>query len=265
MDFFTKYSKIVRLNKSYVCIGLDSDSHKIPSFIKKEDDYIFRFNQRIIDQTYSFCAAYKPNFAFYISQGIKGIESLKKTIEYIPKDIPVIIDIKAGDIGNTMEQYSHSIFDYFGADAITINILMGSDVIEACLKTKNSFAFALVLTSNKSANDFFKYHDLYKELSIKVKENSELKLGAVIGATQSADLYHIRKLMPNNILLVPGIGTQGGDLELVCRYLKYSNEDARFLVNSSRGIIFSDSTENFSKVAKEETIKLKNNINEYLN
>ena len=264
MSFLQKYQNIIKKNNTFVTVGLDSDIHKIPPHLKTEKNPVLIFNKRIIEETYKDCAAYKPNFAFYISQGFKGIETLKKTIDFIPKEIPIIIDIKAGDIGNTMEQYAVSVFEYLKADAMTINILMGSDVINAVFKKENNFAFALVLTSNESANDYFKYQDLYKKIALKVDEVGYDKLGAVVGATQIDDLSNMRVLMPNTIFLVPGIGSQGGDLKQVCQCLKYSNEDPRFLINSSRNIIFADKSVNFAKAAKIETIKLKESINSFL-
>ena len=264
MTFLEKYQKIVKSNDSYVSVGLDSDLHKIPTQLKSENNPILVFNKKIIEETYRYCAAYKPNFAFYLARGASGVETLKKTIEFIPKEILTIIDIKAGDIGNTMEQYAMSVFEYLKADAMTINTLMGSDVINACLKNDNSYAFALVLTSNPSANDYLKYQNLYEKIAHDVHQVGAEKLGAVVGATQIFDMSQMRRLMPDNIFLIPGIGSQGGDLEQVCKHLKYTNNDARFLINSSRNIIFADNTVNFAVTAKKETIKLKENINSYL-
>ena len=265
MSFEKKYKNITKENKSYLCVGLDSELAKIPSFLKTEPEPMLVFNKRIIEETYQYVAAYKPNFAFYISEGSKGIDTLRKTIEFIPKNIPVILDIKAGDIGNTMEQYAKSVFEYFCADAMTINILMGTDVILACLKGKNAFGFALVLTSNSSAADFLTQNDLYERLAEKVNMFGHEKLGAVVGATQTEYLSQIRTMMPDSIFLVPGIGSQGGELETVCKNLSATNEEPLFLINSSRGIIFADSTKHFAEVAQTEAINLKDNINKYLN
>lgn len=264
MSFFEKYQNIIKQNNSFVCVGLDSDYAKLPKCVMNETNPILTFNKKIIDETHLFTAAYKPNFAFYISQGIKGMEALKETIDYIPNEIPVIIDIKAGDIGNTMEQYAISFFEYFKSDAITINILMGKDVINACLKVPNSFAFALALTSNASAKDFFAHSNLYQEIAKMIKNTGADKLGAVVGATRTEDLSLMRELMPESIFLIPGIGAQGGDLEQVCKLAKYNKDDARFLINSSRGIIFADNSDDFAKTAKTETIKLQESINKMI-
>ena len=264
MSFYDKYMDISKKNKSYVCVGLDSDLSKLPLSVSKEKKPMLVFNKRIIDETYKYANTYKPNVAFYLSKGIEGIEILKETIDYIPKENPVIFDLKAGDIGNTMEQYAISAFNYFKADAMTINILMGSDVIEACLKIENSYCFILALTSNPSAIEYFKHDFLYRNISNKIKLISPKRIGAVVGATRADDFIELRGLMPESIFLVPGIGVQGGDLATLCRNAIYKNEDARILVNSSRGIIFADSSENFAKVAGIETKKLRDNINENL-
>ena len=264
MNFYTKYKNITKANNSFVCVGLDSEYHKLPKCVMSESDPVLVFNKRIIDETYEDIACYKPNFAFYFSQGRRGIETLKNTIEYIPNNIPIIIDIKAGDIGNTMEQYSTAIYQYFKADAMTINILMGDDVITASLKEEFAFSFALAITSNASAKDFFYNDNLYHQLALKINNYGKEKLGAVVGATRTDDFTKMRELMPETIFLIPGVGAQGGDLQAVCQHAKAGGNDPLFLINSSRGIIFADNTENFAKTAKTETVLLKNEINKLI-
>ena len=264
MNFYDKYMSITKKQDTYVCVGLDSELSKLPNKVKNESNPVLVFNKKIIDETYKHAACYKPNVAFYISRGIKGIEDLLETIEYIPAEIPVIYDLKAGDIGNTMEQYAYSAFKYFQAEAMTINILMGSDVIDACLKFEESYCFVLALTSNPSAVDFFKYKDLYREISHKINSIGEKRLGAVVGATRKEDFSELRKLMPKSIFLVPGVGAQGGDLESICKQAIYKSDDARILVNSSRGIIFADDTEHFAQNAGKMTKQLKEQINKEL-
>jgi len=262
MTFYDKYMSITQSVRSYVCVGLDSDYQKLPQCLSGEGNPQLIFNKRIIDATHKYVAAYKPNFAFYLSGGIPGIETLKQTIEYIPCEIPVIIDIKAGDIGNTMVQYARALFTYFGADAITINTLMGTDVVEACLSVEGSFAFALALTSNPSADDCFKHHLLYEKIAKMITNTDERRLGAVVGATQKEDLATMRELMPSTIFLVPGIGAQGGDLASVCKYASYTTDDRRLLINSSRDIIFADTSPDFATIAQKQTIKLRDAINQ---
>lgn len=264
MSFWTKYQAIIKKNKSYVCVGLDSDLSRLPECVLNEEDPIFAFNRKIIDATKDYVACYKPNFAFYLSQGLKSLESLRKTLEYIPKDIPVILDVKTGDIGNTMKNYAKSFFEDWGCDSITCNPLMGNDVIEAIKPFEDNFAFALALTSNKSASDFLKKDDLYQNISRYISGLNHEQFGAVVGATNSAELKELREIMPETLFLVPGIGAQGGSLADVVNNCTYSKDDARFLVNSSRGIIFAGNGDDFAEKAKEQTIILRDKINDLL-
>lgn len=266
MNFYNKYLDIVKKNNSYVCVGLDTDIKKIPQCLKSADNPMLEFNKQIIDATKDYVAAYKPNFAFYISEGITGIKTLKETIAYIPSHIPVIIDIKAGDIGNTMEQYAKSMFCDFKCDAITINPLMGADVFDACFKIKDAYVFALALTSNPSAKDFFKHHELSDKIATTINSYGVIKTGAVVGATQTQDLTKMRNLMPETIFLIPGVGAQGGDLEKVVQLAKHNAQNPNFLINSSRGIIYANNcqTEEFAQKAQEACLNLKNQINKLL-
>lgn len=261
MSFWTKYTNIIKSNKSYVCLGLDSDLAKLPSHLLDQEDPIFAFNKAIIDETKDIVACYKPNFAFYLSQGLKSLSSLQKTINYIPNHIPVILDIKAGDIGNTMANYAKAFFTDWGVDAITANPLMGNDVMKAIEPFQDNFAFLLALTSNPSACDYLKTNDLYKNISKDINNLSNKIFGAVVGATNSQELKELRDLMPQTLFLIPGIGAQGGSLEEVVTSTCFSKEDARFVINSSRGIIFADSSERFAQVAREKTESLRVQIN----
>ena len=264
MSFFNKYLAATKKNESYVCVGLDSDITKLPSIVKTESNPLLVFNKRIIDETHQYVACYKINMAFYLALGGDGVEVVKKTIEYIPDNIPVIIDIKAGDIGNTMEQYAFSVFRYFKADAMTINILMGSDVVNACFTIEDSFCFALVLTSNPSAKQYFTHNDLYKKLAIIVNKFGHERIGAVVGATRSDDFNELRELMPETIFLIPGVGAQGGDLNSVCENAIYTKDDARILVNSSRAIIYANSTDRYAETAGKEAKLLRERITELI-
>ncbi len=264
MSFWKKYKNIIKENKSYVCLGLDSDFSKLPECVLELEDPIFEFNKAIIDATKDVVACYKPNFAFYHSQGLKSLESLRKTLDYIPENIPVILDIKAGDIGNTMSNYAKAFFEDWKCDSITCNPLMGNDVIEALKAHTENFAFILALTSNKSASDFLKKNDLYKDISKYIADLNSQQFGAVVGATNSSELKELRELMPETLFLVPGIGAQGGSLAEVVENTTYSKDDARFVINSSRGIIFADSSENFAEKAREKAIELKDSINDLI-
>jgi len=254
MTFYQKYLAITKAQETYVCVGLDSDPLKLPQTVLHEANPVLAFNMRIIDETHRYVAAYKPNFAFYIAQGALGVETLAKTCEYIPPEIPIIIDIKAGDIGNTMQQYATAFFTHLRADAITINMLMGADVVEACLSVERSFAFALAITSNPSASDFFKHDGLDSKIAEAISGFPADRLGAVVGATQTSDLARMRQLMPEHIFLIPGVGAQGGSVEAVCRYAAHSAENPLFLINSSRGVIYADS-------AEKEVMRLRDEVN----
>ncbi len=264
MSFYDQFINISTANKSYVCVGLDSDINKLPLCLKNDPNPIWRFNREIIDATKTTAAAYKPNYAFYLSAGKKGMEALEKTIEYIPSHIPVVLDVKSGDIGNTMEHYANGYFDEMKVNAITVNPLMGHDVFKAVFQKENRYIFILALTSNPSAKDYIIANDLYIRLANDIHTLGKDKAGAVVGATQTAQLKTMRELMPESIFLVPGIGAQGGSVKDVADFAKISSKNAGFLINSSRGIIFADSSENFAEAAYKASDDLRKEINQYL-
>ncbi len=260
----------IRKKKSYLCVGLDTDTELIPVFLKESDDPVFEFNRRIIDATHKYTVAYKPNIAFYESLGAKGWLSLVKTVDYI-KDIDpellVIADAKRGDIGNTSKMYAKAFFEKMNFDAVTVAPYMGEDSITPFLSYQEHWVILLALTSNKGAADF-QYHNedgirlFERVLSVSKKWGNPDNLMFVVGATRAEMLVDIRKIVPDHFLLVPGIGVQGGSLEAVSRY--GLNSRCGLLVNSSRGIIFADSSENFDKVAAEKAHKLQLEMSGYL-
>jgi len=255
MDYNQLVSQI-KQKRSFLCIGLDTDVTKIPSFLLKEEDPVFEFNKRIIDATIQYTVAYKPNIAFYEAHGVSGWKSLEKTINYINLIHPetfIIADAKRGDIGNTSRMYARAFFETLNCDAITIAPYMGSDSVLPFLEFKNRWVVLLALTSNESASDF--------QLS-KVKENEFLfesvlekskqwgnkdNMMYVVGATQSDYLRKVRAIVPENFLLIPGVGAQGGSLQEVAE--NGMNSSCGLLVNSSRAIIYADSSSDFGKVA----------------
>jgi orotidine 5''-phosphate decarboxylase, subfamily 2 len=268
MNFKEKYYHIVEKNNSLVCVGLDSDIEKIPAFLKNEFEFPqWEFNRRIIDMTKDSVAAYKPNFAFYISQGVRGIESLQKTISYIPDDIPIILDVKIGDIGNTMKHYAKAYFDAFEVDAVTVNPLMGYDVIDPFSTYPEKYLFLLALTSNPSNTDFLNSeYKLYEGICEKIQEWDQDNLGVVVGATNDEEMRTIRGMLPDALFLVPGIGAQGGDLEKVMKYTT-GKKHPNILINSSRGIIFSyskDKEKDFDVAARNACRQLQDKINRYM-
>jgi orotidine-5'-phosphate decarboxylase len=268
MKFIEKYRKISKKNNSLLCVGLDSDISKIPSFLKENfENPIWEFNKRIIDATHKYIAAYKPNFAFYISDSNRGFSALEKTISYIPSDIPIILDVKIGDIGNTMTQYARAYFEELKVDAITVNPLMGFDVIEPLLKYPDKYIFLLVLTSNKSSNDFLNNETkFYKRICEKINEWNCGNIGAVVGATNGEEIKEIRNILPDAVFLIPGIGAQGGDLKIVMKNA-VGKDYPNILINSSRGIIFAcpdKNSKDFAKAAGFAAKELQQKINEYL-
>jgi orotidine-5'-phosphate decarboxylase len=245
----------IRKKKSFLCIGLDVDLEKIPSHLLKEEDPIFSFNKAIIDATHQLCVAYKPNTAFYEAYGLKGWQSLEKTIRYLNENYPeifTIADAKRGDIGNTSTMYAKAFFEDLAFDAVTVAPYMGKDSVEPFLAFKNKHTIMLALTSNEGAFDFqtkkINEKEVYKHVLETSKDwkNSE-NLMYVVGATKAVYFKEIRKIVPNSFLLVPGVGAQGGNLQDVCRY--GLTENIGLLINSSRGIIYASKDPDFATKA----------------
>jgi orotidine-5'-phosphate decarboxylase len=254
----------IRLKKSFLCVGLDTDLSKIPSHLLETEDPIFEFNKAIIDATKDFCVAYKPNIAFYECHGPKGWESLKKTLDYIPKNIFTIADAKRGDIGNTSTYYAKTYFEYLNCDSVTVAPYMGEDSVTPFLEFENKWVILLALTSNIGALDFqfmtdTKGEQLYKKVLRKSsKWGSAENMMYVVGATRAEGIGEVRKLVPDHFFLVPGVGAQGGSLEEVAEY--GWNKDCGLLVNSSRGIIYASNDLDFAEQAKIEAKKLQENM-----
>ncbi len=247
----------IRLKKSFLCVGLDPDLAKIPAHLHEEQDPIYAFGKAIIDATHKYCVAYKPNFAFYEALGEPGMESLRKTLEYIPQECFTIADAKRGDIGNTAAQYAQSVFDKeksgFDFDSITVAPYMGEDSVTPFYSYPDKWVILLGLTSNSGSHDFQQLPLTNgKRLFEQVIETSS-KWGNpgntmyVVGATRGEDIAAVRKLVPEHFFLVPGVGAQGGSLSEVVEF--GMNQDCGLLINSSRGIIYAGSDENFGQAA----------------
>ncbi len=253
----------IKAKRSFLCIGLDVDLEKIPAHLLQLDDPVFEFNKAIIDATHDITVAYKPNTAFYEAYGLKGWESLSKTIAYLNENYPsifTIADAKRGDIGNTSTRYAKAFFEDLKFDSVTVAPYMGSDSVEPFLAFKNKFTIMLALTSNKGGLDFQLIQDengmtLYEKV-LKTSlgwKNSE-QLMYVVGATRPEYFQKIRNIVPDHFLLVPGVGAQGGDLQAVCTY--GLNNDIGLLINSSRGIIYASPKENFAEIARKKALEL---------
>lgn len=253
----------IKQKRSFLCVGLDTDIEKIPAFLKEYPDPIFEFNKRIIDATQDLCIAYKPNAAFYEKHGVKGLQSLIATSEYLPKDCLSIIDAKRGDIGNTSGMYARAFFDKEAAgmdfDAITVAPYMGNDSVTPFLAFEGKWVILLALTSSVGSKDFqyLQTGDSFLYETVIQKANTWAgadRLMYVVGATKSTEFTNIRKYAPDNFLLVPGIGAQGGNLEEVCKY--GMNKDCGLIVNSSRAIIYASNGEDFAEAARAEALKV---------
>lgn len=256
----------IKRKKSFLCVGLDTDLTKIPSFLLEEEDPIFAFNKAIIDATHSFAVAYKPNIAFYEAEGLAGWKALEKTIDYLNTHYPevfTIADAKRGDIGNTSSMYAKTFFETLNFDSVTVAPYMGRDSVEPFLEFENKFTILLALTSNPGASDFqtktLEDKELYQEVLEKSKSwKNSGQLMYVTGATRAESLKEIREIVPDAFLLVPGVGAQGGSLQKVCEF--GLNDQIGLLVNSSRGIIYASSKEDFAEAAGREAQRLQNEM-----
>jgi orotidine-5'-phosphate decarboxylase len=245
--------------KSFLCVGLDSDIQKLPKHILRTDDPIFNFNKEIIDATHDLAIAYKPNLAFYESQGVTGWKSLEKTVNYIRDKYPeqfIIADAKRGDIGNTSALYARAFFENMDFDAVTVAPYMGEDSVKPFLNYESKWIILLALTSNKGAFDFQLMEDkesgkklFEKVLSTSKKWGSNENTMYVVGATKAEMLKDIRAEVPHHFLLVPGVGAQGGSLREVVK--NGMNDRCGLIVNASRSIIFADDTEDFAIEARK--------------
>jgi len=257
----------IKAKKSFLCVGLDTALDRIPKHLLDCEDPIFEFNKQIIDATKDLCVAYKPNLAFYESQGIKGWESLQKTLDYIPKDVFTIADAKRGDIGNTSSMYAKAFFENMDFDSVTVAPYMGKDSVQPFFVYDNKWVILLALTSNEGGKDFQLIASNGKPLYQQVLETSSQwgtvsNMMYVVGATRADWLKEIRNTIPDHFLLVPGVGAQGGSLQEVAKF--GMNQDCGLLVNSSRGIIYASDTEDFARAAYTEALKLQQQMEKEL-
>lgn len=267
MAFEEKLLAIAAQNQSWLCIGLDVDLDRIPAHLVEAHgiEAIADFNKEIVEGTKDLVCAYKPNSAFYESLGPKGLELLKKTREIIPTDIPMILDVKRGDIGNTASKYAQAAFEIYGADAVTLSPYMGWDSIEPFFEYQEKGLFVLCRTSNPGASDFQDFNQLYLEVAQRIAtwrvQQQSGRIGAVAGATYSAELRQVRDILGEEaFILVPGIGSQSGNLEEAVR--AGANADGkRAIINAARSVIYASSDKDFAEAARAEAQKLRSAIN----
>ncbi|GAB3560046.1 orotidine-5'-phosphate decarboxylase [Spirosoma fluminis] len=268
---YSQLRDLIFRKQSYLCVGLDTDLRKLPLHLRAEPDPVFAFNKAIIDATAEFAVAYKPNIAFYEAQGPRGWESLQKTVEYIPSDCFTIADAKRGDIGNTSGLYARTFFDPSAAglnfDSITVAPYMGHDSVTPFLEYEGKWVILLALTSNPGSADFQRQPVGEQELFEIVIQTAQTwadadRLMFVVGATRADELSRIREIAPDNFLLVPGVGAQGGNLAEVSQRGLTAN--GGLLVNASRSILYASNGEDFAQRAREEAQALQQEMAGYL-
>lgn len=257
----------IKEKQSYLCVGLDTDLNEIPKLLRSSRDAIFQFNKAIIDATKDYCVAYKINTAFYEAQGLKGWEAMEETVNYIPPAYFKIADAKRGDIGETSLQYAKAFFETLNFDAVTVAPYMGEDSIKPFLEYKNKWAIVLGLTSNAGAKDFelqrIGEEYLYERILRTVARwGTPDNLMFVAGATQANKLSSVRKIVPDNFLLIPGVGFQGGSLKEVS--VQGMNKDCGLFINVSRAIIYAGTGETFAEEAEIIAHKYQQEMSGYL-
>lgn len=264
MGFFAQLDQAVKRNNSLLCVGLDPDPALMPAGVSVLD-----FNKAVIDATSEIVCAYKPNLAFYEAEGARGWETLKLTLDYIPKHIPVIADAKRGDIGNTAKAYARAIFDELSFGAVTVNPYLGFDAVEPFLSYRDRGVFILCRTSNQGAADFQSLQvvedgekqPLYQIVARKSNEwNKAQNVGLVVGATYPEEMKLLRQTYPDMPFLIPGVGAQGGDIKLAVNY-GVNARGAGIIINSSRQILYASRGRGFAQAAAAAALKLRDEIN----
>ncbi|MGD1844074.1 MAG: orotidine-5'-phosphate decarboxylase [Salibacteraceae bacterium] len=258
----------IREKQSFLCVGLDSDIHRLPRHLLNSEDPVFEFNRQIVEATADLCVSYKLNIAFYESQGAKGWKSLERTLEILPQDTFIIADAKRGDIGNTSRLYASAFFENLDFDSVTVAPYMGADSVTPFLDYEGKWVILLALTSNPGSNDFQQlelkdgsplYHSV---IQTSAGWGSPDQLMYVVGATRGSGIGEVRNLAPEHFFLVPGVGAQGGSLEEVAQY--GFNDHCGILVNSSRGIIFASEGEDFAEAARQSAQQLQQQMKQLL-
>lgn len=257
-------------NGKFVCVGLDPEPQKLPPHLNESAGYraLSEFLEKIVDATKDEVCAYKPNMAFFEALGLAGERCLESFVTYahaIAQDVPVILDGKRGDIGNTNLGYIASVFKRYCADAVTVNGYLGGESLRPFLEWKDKGIFVLCRTSNPGASEFQDYGPAERPLYVHLAHrfattwNTNDNVGLVVGATYPEEIGKVRAVAPDVPLLIPGIGVQGGDLEKTVKAAK-----GRFVINSSRGIIYASSGTDFAEAARREVVKLNMAINHHL-
>ena len=262
LNFREKLGRVIKKNGSLVSIGLDTDPARIPGLD------VLEFNKNIIDATADLVCTYKMNFAFYEALGERGVEILKRTVEFVPDNVITIGDAKRGDIGNTSKAYAKNIFDYFNFDATTVSPYLGYDSIDPFLQYADRGIFILCRTSNAGAEDFqslmcssgSESQPLFHMVARKAQEwNKNNNIGLVVGATYPEEMKQVRELCPDIPFLIPGIGAQGGDLSISVRW-GVNTGTGGAIFNSSRQILYASTGKDYAVAARKMAEKLRGEI-----
>ena len=274
VKFLEKLEAASQKNDSLLCVGLDPEPVRFPPqyLYEPAEQSVVRFCQDIIEATAPYVCAFKPNLAFFEVLGPRGMQVFQEVIEAIPDDIPVIVDAKRGDIGNSASNYACALFDAYGCDAVTVNPYMGYDSVAPFLAYHDKGIFLLCRTSNPGARDFQSLNvqgqdgqgrPLYQEVAQQVQSwNTADNCGLVVGATYPEELGTIRTLCPTMPILIPGVGAQGGDLDAsVAAGVDAQGERAILAV--SRAILYAGDGEDYAITAGKEAASLRNRINKY--
>ena len=265
--FIEQLERAWDVNGSLVCVGLDPEIERFPPQVIDQPSPIFQFNKAIIDATADLVCAYKPQFAHYAAY--EAEDQLERTIEYIQSTypgIPVILDSKRGDVGNTAERYAIEAFERYHADAVTVSPYLGGDSMEPFLKYEDKGVIILCRTSNPGAGDLQDLEVGGRRLFHVVADlaarrwNTRGNCALVVGATYPRELAEVREIVGNMPFLVPGVGAQGGDVAQAVQSGQ-SGAGAGLVISSSRGILYASSGENFVSAAREATLKLRDQIN----
>lgn len=266
MNFTQKLNHISKKNNSNLVIGLDTDLNKIPDYFLKYENPVSEFNKVVIGATNDLCTGYKLNIAFYEFLEEKGIQAVRESLNAIPDEMIKICDAKRGDLDNTAEMYAATFFDKYDFDSVTISPYMGTDSVLPFIKRKDKHVFVLALTSNKSSADFelLKAGDkfLYEHVTEKIlSAGTEDKIGFVFGANYSSEINEFSAKHPGVTLLIPGIGAQGNDIDLLMKNINTKN----FVINSSRNIIYAAQKSDDLNSITERIRNAALNVNESVN
>jgi orotidine-5'-phosphate decarboxylase len=285
-SFIDKLQVTQTTNGSWVCVGLDPVLERMPGPVLKHDEPFLPFLKDIVDATADLVCAFKPNLGFYLTLGAAGVTTLERIVAYIPDEIPVILDAKFNDIGNTARAYAQGAFDVLGVDAVTVNPYLGQDGVAPFLDRTDKAAFVLARTSNQSAQDFqdlriaapsdlqmpadqrsgspeIRDLALYEIIAQRVVQWNERLPGAcglVMGATYPQELAQVRALAPELPFLIPGIGAQGGNLDVAVRYGQTQNGIGP-IISTSRGVLYASARDNYAAAARRAADQLRQQIN----